>query len=257
MSVFNPQTLPQFLTWTAPPRHDVIGYGVAPEGSVMFIYGEYDTKKSWTAMEAGWAISEGVPWLGYPTYQKKVLLWDAELTPGQSQERWLAFARTRVINTDKLHIAAGVDVKLDGFIGLTELTAAIIDYQYEVVIIDNLYSVMAGDLTTNVAASLFIDNCKKLRAAFPTLVFIIIHHAHQPFIDARTHRQIKQRAYEMFGSSFFTNWADTIIEVSDAEQDTGIPNSVTFTPQKKRLSPFILPTMQFQFELATTQFRLI
>ena len=249
MSPLNPQTVQQLLDWKAPPRQDVLAYGILPAGAVMFLYGEYDTRKSWLAMDMGYSIASGIPWLCYPSKQRRVLLLDGELTKEQSQDRWKAYQVGHSIQSlpsSCLYTAAGVELSIDTFQGMTELANAIQAQQAEVVILDNLYTLMAGDLNNNTAAKLFITNCRRLRTLHnPGVTFVIVHHSHQPTYDFARGKQVKLRAFEMFGSSFFTNWADTIMEVS--HEIPGITDTITLTPQKYRLAPAVPPVMQFNF----------
>lgn len=253
----NPKTLRQLLDWSPPLRLSVVANGIAPEGAVVFLYGVYGTLKTWLSMDFAYQISVGGIWLVYQTVRHRVLVLQSELTEAEYRHRWVLYTQGRTVNSNGLYIVTDAEIKLDTPMGFQMLENAVIANKIEVVVVDNLISVMIGDGTKNVDAQRFIDNCKRLRArTTPPVTFLIVHHAHQPVLDLRTGKTFHQRGYEMFGSSFFADWADTILEVRH-EVDGAFPDSVRVTPEKYRLAEASLPPYTYQFQRQQAQFRLV
>ena len=242
-----PEPLSSFLSWKPEQRPEVVQGGVLPEGQVMFIYGEYGVFKSWLAMDLAYCVSIGEPWLVYPTTRHRVLIVNTEIGPVDYQKRWAVYTAKRTVTSNGLYVATDMDWRLDTGMGLNEIGALVRQYSVELLVIDNLYSTAQGDISKNSDAKVFIDNCKFLQShTTPPVAIVIVHHSRQPLADIRG-QAISQHAYEMFGSSFFPNWADTIMEVKRV-YEPGFSDSVQVSPKKHRLAPFVLDSFTYQFK---------
>mgnify|MGYP001590453997 CR=1 FL=1 len=238
------KSLSDFLAYKPPYRRMVVGNGLLPAQQVMFIYGEYSTWKSWLAQDLAYAVSNGLPWLCWNTSKVNVLMIQTEISAGEYQLRWDAFIRNRgiTVSSNSLYVDSSLDVKLDVSTCIGELKAAIGHYDIGLVIVDNLYSSTTGNISRNDDANIIISNVKML-AASTGVAFVIVHHARQGQMSI-TGEQIRQRGYEMFGSSFLTNWADTILEVTNEDVDKDV---VLVTPQKHRLCVYKPVSASYQF----------
>lgn len=249
----NPETLDSFLQWRAPHRRQIISGGLLPAGQVMFIYGQYSTWKSWLAMDLAYNVSVGRPWLIFGTVTSKVLIINSEITKDSYQERWQGFVSARGISPNgNLLVDTDMELGLDTTTQAQNLAILIKHYAIKLLIIDNLYSATFGDITKNTDANTFIRNAKRI-ATDSSVAVVIVHHSHQPMYDANKGQFISNSGYEMFGSSFFTNWADTIMEARNVFRE-GYPDSVAITPQKHRLAKVKPLTTVFRFNRRTTQF---
>ena len=220
----------------------------------MFIYGEYSTWKSWFAMDAAWSISTGHNWLLFGTVVNRVLIINSEISKLEYQERWSAFTHGRGISPNgNLLIDTDIELNLDNFNSIYALEQWIAFYRIKVLILDNLYSSMKGDLNKNTDSKIFIDNIKKLCAL--GIAVIIVHHSHQPQYTTFGER-IQLGGYTMFGSSYWSNWADTILEVKNIYTE-GYNDTVQVTPQKHRLARLQPLTAVYQFSRQTTEFNLV
>ena len=247
------KSLKDFLAYRPPVRRMILGNGLLPARQVMFIYGEYSTWKSWLAQELAYAVSQGKPWLCWETTRVNVLIINSEISEGEYQLRWDAFVHNRNITpgSNSLYINSSLDVKLDVRESIGEIKAAILQHNIGLVIIDNLYSSTVGNISRNDDANRVIDNVKGLSRDTAS-AFVLIHHARQGQTSI-TGEQIRQRGYEMFGSSFLTNWADTILEVTNEDVDRDV---VRLTPQKHRLCIYRPIEVCYQFNRNTTQFNI-
>ena len=175
----------------------------------MFIYGEYSTWKSWLAMHLAVCLADGVNWLIWKTESAKTLIVNAELSKAAYQGRWQNYFKNhKIANRSNLIIENDQELSLDSFAGINNYVAWLEFHDIKVVIIDNLYTSMTGDLSKNTDANVLIRNVKRIQAL--GIAVVIVHHARQERFD--NYGVVNQRAYEMFGSSFLSNWADTILE---------------------------------------------
>jgi archaellum biogenesis ATPase FlaH len=249
----NPESIDSFLNWQAPYRPSLVQDRLLVPGSVMFIYGEYSTWKSWLAMDLAHSLADGKRWLIWNTLPTKVLIINAELPKGEYQDRWKAYlAHHKIKFPTNLMIDNDQELNLDSFAGINNHIQWLIHYQIKVIIIDNLYTSMIGDLTKNTDTNVLIRNLKRLASL--GIAIVPIHHARQERFD--NHGTVNQSAYEMFGSSFLTNWADTILETRNIYVP-GHTDTITFTPQKHRLARLKpLSTIQC-FNRSTLDFNII
>lgn len=227
----------------------------------MILYGEMGTFKSWLSKDLAYCIVNKPQWLAYPVARHNVLLVQSEVPEYEFWKRWTKYlTHSGYFSNGRyslpLHIETVPDLKLDTSHGISQLADWVKIHNIQVVIIDNLYSTMRGDLTTNVDARYFIDNCKALRAQFGVAI-IIIHHPRQAIYDSIHGSFLRQGAFEMFGSSYFTNWADTILEVRHSYEDQRFSDVLTLTPQKYRLSDWEHDAYEIQFVRRTAQFRVL
>ena len=244
-------TLADFLSYQYPQRRMLVGNGLLPAQQVMFIYGEYSTWKSWLAQELAHSVSKGIPWLCWQTQQARVLIINSEISDGEYQLRWQSFVSNRniTIGSNGLYVDSSLDVKLDVPQAIAELKKVIELHSIQLVIIDNLYSSTLGNISRNDDTNVVIGNVKMLSSTTGA-AFVIVHHARQGQINIQG-EQVKQRGYEMFGSSFLTNWADTILEVVNVDSDKDV---IEVRPQKHRLCRFTPISACYRFNRSKTQF---
>jgi len=248
-----PESLEEFLAWQAPHRPELIQGRLLVPGSVMFLYGEYSTWKSWLAMSLAHALADGSRWLHLKTTPTKVLLINAELPKAEYQSRWKAYlAKHTIKHPENLVVDNDTEMALDSYVGINNYIQWLQFLAVEGVIIDNLYAAMAGDLTKNTDANVLIRNMNRLRAI--GIFVAMVHHSRQE--QYSTTGKVNQRAYEMFGSSFLTNWADTILETRGI-YESGYSDAITLTAQKHRLSPLKPMTTSYNFNRNKLEFELI
>ena len=234
---------------------DFIGYGLLRRRAVMFLYGEYSSFKSWLAQDLAISLASGRDWLIYPTSRARVLIINAELSRLDYRIRWLKMITSRKLLGNeavksRIAIENSAEVKLDTSFGCNYVMSLVEKYRIEVIILDNLFSLAAGNLVSNVDANILIANCKLL-ASRTNVAVVWVHHARQGIIDLRSGGNFIQQAYEMFVSSFLTNWADTIVE---SRKENGHENVITLTPQKHRLSDIHPMGAMFKFNPLKAQF---
>ena len=251
----NPEKLTEFLAWRPPHVPNIIQHGILPKGQVLFLYGEYGTMKSWLVQDMAVSIAKGQPWLIYPTSQARVLMLNTELPKKEYQDRWTVGMQGRKLsNLTDIWLDTTTDLFLDTVGGIGDLLATVTQLSIDVVILDNLYSAVRGDLTKNTTADSLIKNCKVLSHRGISLV--CVHHARQGLVSLGSGKQIFQGAFEMFGSSYLPNWADSIF-ITRHEDVPGLSDTITLTPQKYRLCSYKPLEATYRFSRQTTEFELV
>lgn len=71
--------------------------GVLHKGSKLALGGSSKAFKTWTLLDLAYSVALGVPWLGFPTAQGKVLFVNFEIQPQAWQRRIAALARAKKI----------------------------------------------------------------------------------------------------------------------------------------------------------------
>ncbi|KKM97885.1 hypothetical protein LCGC14_1163570 [marine sediment metagenome] len=246
----NPESLDNFLAWQPPVQQSLVQNNLLTPGSVMFIYGEYSTWKSWLAMVLATSLVDGKPWLIWDTEPVKVLMVNAELSKASYQKRWQGYlGKHKLKNRSSLIIENDQELALDSYAGINNYISWLTFNKVQVLIIDNLYTSMTGDLSKNTDANALIRNMKRVQAE--GIAVVIVHHARQERFD--NYGTVNQRAYEMFGSSFLSNWADTIMEARLGYAQ-GYSDVITLTPQKHRQSILVPLTPVLAFNRSKLQF---
>lgn len=241
----NPISIRELLAKKLPKPKEYVEM-LVQEGSNSFIYGREGSFKSFMAQDMALSIVLGLEWFGYKTTSGRVMLVNAELSEQLWQERWESFQVGKGIKIcksldDRLLTVTDNDLKLDSMTGINELRQAMDKAKVEVVIVDNITSCFAGDITRNTDVSGFINGAKQI-SLVDNKTAVYVHHARQPQMDFRG-RTVKQGTAEMFGSSFLSNWADTIVEVSKVSRDL-----IKMEVQKHRLAHAIPPESLLRFD---------
>jgi RecA-family ATPase len=234
-------TFRELMEWKAPSYRPIIGYDLLPRGQVCVLYGEEGTWKSWIALKLADAVSKGEVWMSYPTIQSRVLLLNTEITQAQYQKRVRTYAQKTHAEFNGVKFSTDLERKLDTTLGLNATVVEVNDALADIIIIDDLYRAMAGDMTKSLDVNRLLDNLNKLRVVTNCAIFIIAH-ARQAAYDTVIGDTVRQGTSELFGMTFLKNWFDTILEVRHTEI-ANVPEAITLTPQKHRLMEFDpLPT---------------
>jgi len=228
--------LTAFLTEKFAYLPQMIGEGLLPRGGVMFLYGDEATWKSWLTLELAFAIIMEKPWLLWATTPGRVLIANPEILEPQYQERLQAYVSKRgFVNgmrppKDKLYLWTDLDVRLDQAYGLYQLEEEVKHSRADIVIVDGLYKVVSTDVTNGGDARKLIDGIDRLRQKYG-FSLVIVHHTRQGLYDSMEGRTVELGTSEMYGSSFYRDWADTIVRIRKEEWGDDV---ITIVPQKVR-----------------------
>ena len=236
-----------FLESVPDNRPSIVEYKILDEGGAMIIYGEYGTLKSWIAMHLAASVSSGNQWLLYGTKPYKVGIINTELTRTEYQRRWVSFTRYHTIDKAQLLIYSPQQISLG-----EHVVHAVRDNHLGLLIIDNLYLSLSGDAKGSQDVKSFLGLMNKIRFEHNCAI-VLIHHTRQPNIDYRG-TQVDLQAYEMFGSSYLPNWADTIMGVAHVKD---MKDCITIRPQKYRLMEAPPVSAVWKFERHRLDLRMV
>ena len=246
------ETVNDFLNHKSVKQPSLIQYNILDLGGSMVLYGETGVWKSWLAMHLADSVSSGRDWLIYPVNSARVGIINTELTTRQYQDRWLSYTNYHNLELSNLFIYSESG-KTFGT-QLKALIGWIHKQQLNMIIIDNLYSSLPGDMKGSEAVKDFIAIMDVIRFNTQCAV-VLIHHSRQPQTDVQG-RVISQAEYEMFGSSYLPNWADTIMEVNKRYVD-GLRDTIGVTIHKYRLMDAPPINAVYRFNRRTLDFEVV
>jgi len=249
------KSLDEFLATPAPDVDYIIKPQLLAAGGTMAVYGRAGTLKSWLCMDMAFSIASGSKWLGvFDTVPSSVLMVQSEQIEAQYQKRVAKFykhysgAAIERINSN-LAFDNDLEIKLDSFTGLNAITEDIKERKPQVVILDCLYQLVSGSVSSEVDLKRFKDNIDHMRQSWLT-AFIIIHHTRKTYGDD------DHGIEEMMSSSIFGNWLDTTIKISSNPPNTNQPTQIEMEFQKVRGAEDEMPPIKFGFNRSTVQFAL-
>jgi RecA-family ATPase len=232
-----PKSLKSFLGEKFVPPVELISPGILAKGHILFLYGDEASWKSWLAMYLSFSFATGDRWLHWQTVKCVVLLVNPEILAPLYQQRLDTYSKKHgFLNgnlPDGFFLENDMNLRLDTAFGAHQLEEGIIDCKADVVILDGLYKVVSTDVVSGTEARRIIDNLDLIRSRLGT-TFIIVHHTRQGLYDMAEGHTIDQGVSEMYGSSLYRNWADTILTVKkEGRHELDV---ISIIPQKYRLA---------------------
>lgn len=218
----------------------------------MAVYGRAGTGKSWLAIELAFALAAGEPWLGlYPTEKCKVLVIQTEQTERQYQRRIVKYCdNLDGVMPDNISFDNDMELKLDQFHGLNAIIQDIEEQQPDVVILDCLYQMISGSVSSEPELKKFKDNIDGLRKRYH-IAFCMIHHPRKTYTG-----NDDMGIEEMLTSSIFGNWLDTAIRVAPLHPDDDQPTEISMRFQKVKDAEDKVPEVRLKFNKKTVRFHL-
>ena len=212
----------ELIAWTPPYQPYIIGSNILIKQGTMMVYGKEETWKSMLiGLDMTFKIATGKPWFGYGTIASPVYNFQGEIPQGFLRERMIKYQTGNKVTSDQVWFSSELYMKLDKGWGYAELEKEIARTQPMVLIIDNLSTSMSGRLTEDYDAGLFLDRMDMLRSKYK-IAIILIHHTR---IAEHSEGDVYHYGTdELFGSSRFARWLDTIIYIDKVEdnEDTGL-----------------------------------
>lgn len=216
----------------------VIEPNILPEGAWMILWGEEETFKSWLVLELAWAVSQGKPWLQYPTRKHNVLLINTELPKPLYHQRAVQMGLTRQAVPDNIFIVTDLSIKLDTDAGEAQLATWVSQSQPGLVIIDNLYRTFQGNMNSGQEVNRFLDTISHIRERWGS-AFVFVHHSRKTAYDSVRNQRVRQGVQDLTGSKYLANNASAIYEVQKLKSIGGnnaillIPEKLTFSKSSK------------------------
>jgi len=216
---FTPQEL---IQWTPPLNPWIIDHDILLEQGTMMVYGREETWKSMLiGLDMAFKISTGQPWFGYHTKASPVYVFQTEIPQAPLRKRMIKYMTGNKTNTNQLWYSSELYMKIDKGWGYSELEKEIARTQPRVLIIDPIFSSMSGKLGDDYDVGLFLDRLDMLRSRYKLAVILIHHTRISEHSEGET---FHYGADELFGSSRWNRWMDTIVFIDKVEdnENTGL-----------------------------------
>lgn len=224
------KSLQVILTETLPVPVSIIGGGLLNAGTKAIMYGKPQAMKSIASKRLLLNVGDGQNWLGLgvPRHGVRVLYVQLEIPEFELQERirLMANGKGGVLESETF-VWNVADLVLDQASGQQELEAEIAATGAELVIIDPIYKIVAGDILQAVYMKQLFDYLDRLIRARGISV-LLVHHQRKGSVGQRGDGD----AEEMLGTVLFNAWPDTIIHVKRVQD--GIVDHLTFRFDKVR-----------------------
>ncbi len=213
------ESLADLVAWQPPKVKYIISHGILLPETRMIIYGRYGSWKSMLAIHTAFCLAEGRTWITYTVAPSKSLLVQTELPKSPFRDRVLKYAKGNEINSENIYFWTEVGLRLDTPYGLAALDAELKERQPQVLIIDPIYKTMTQDISKSVDVQKLLDNID-LEAHRYNLAVILIGHSGKKMYAQDSGIVIDRGADALLGSSYFQDWVDTIISITDLGNDS-------------------------------------
>lgn len=200
----------QILNYQLPKLTPIIDNALLYPATRLFLYGSQKSLKSMLAVDMAFSIAMGTSWLGYKTKRSRVLYVQMELPLPMFKDRLVQYCQGMIV-PDNLYFLCEPKIKLDRSSGLEALENVLAVTLPDVLIIDPLYKIISGDISSHQPVNYLQDNLDGLRDKY-RMALVIVCHTRQAQLD-REGNPIDQGSAEIMGSSNWPNWADATIRV--------------------------------------------
>lgn len=240
----NSFSVEELIAWKAPQISTLIGGQdsalLIPQGK-MVVYGRWGSFKSMLMMDLGFKAGLGRRWLGFPTTPFSVMYLQIEVTQSMMQKRVIKYMTGNSITTppSQFRIITSPFYKFDHDIkGLLKLELAI--HKPDLLIVDPIYKVITGDISSQLDTQRILDRCDELAAVYDMAV-CLVGHIRKPRQDEEGNTINGSLDHELIGSSIYSDWADTLVSMQLVEEQSA-HSLVDVTFEKTRHSEILIPS---------------
>jgi len=225
----------ELIAWTPPYNPYIIASNILINQGTMMVYGKEETWKSMLiGLDLAFKIANGQAWFGYRTIMSPVYILQTENPQAFMRERMIKYMTGNKVNSSQVWYCSELYIKIDKGWGFAELEKEIARTQPKVLIIDNVSSSVSGKLVDDYDVGEFVGRMDMLRAKYHVAI-ILIHHTR--IAEHSEGTTFHYGTDEIFGSSRFPRWLDTIIYIDKVEDNetTGLVG-INLTFEKTRHS---------------------
>jgi len=243
----------ELIAWTPPKQSFIIGSNILVTQGTMMVYGKEETWKSMAiGLDMTFKIANGLDWFGYRTIPSPVYNFQTEIPQGFLRDRMIKYMTGNQANSNQIWFASELYMKLDKGWGYAEIENEVIRTQPKVLIVDNVSSSMSGKLVDDYDSAQFIDRMDMLRSKYKIAV-ILIHHTR--IAEHSEGETFHYGTDEIFGSSRWPRWLDTILYIDKVEDDeiTGLVE-LDLIFEKSRHSPSKLKPIHIRVDRSNLVF---
>jgi len=244
-------TLNELIAWTPPYHEYIISNDILLTQGTMCIYGSEATWKSMMVLDMTFRIASGQSWFGFNTTSSPVYSFQSEIPQTPLRKRAMKYALGNHITSDNFWLCTELYEKIDKGWGFTELDKEMERTNPKVLIIDPIYNSVSAKLVDDYEVGLFLDRLNMLRSKYK-LAVVLVHHSRQA-----EHGEGETYHYgtdELFGSSRFKRWLDTIVFVELTNDGEPIVN-LKLTFEKTRHTEGKLLPIDVEVDRRTLTFR--
>ena len=148
-------------------------------GEAIAIVGSAKAGKSFMALQMALCIAAGLPFLGNPVHQRRVLVANLEVAAGQYKRRLRRMADTLQIDIASLRGWLTIQNLKESGTNWETLRADADSVEADVVLVDPFYQIFEGEEVDEIAVQNAIQSMRRLQAAEKTL--ITVFHAPKGF----------------------------------------------------------------------------
>lgn len=211
MSPLIVETAQQLLDWEPPNVRPIIGRGLLLPGTKCIIFGQWGVGKSLITMDLGLCIATNRSWLGFPINRCSVMTVQTEIPKAQYQIRLKKYVHgNKLAVPPDFYVINESHLKLDKGAGAAALDAAISALKPKVLIIDPIYKVLSGDITSNYDVEKFLDQMDLYIKRYGIAV-ILVGHPKKPSNMNTEEGEVISPGHDLLGASYFMDWTDSAI----------------------------------------------
>lgn len=204
------------MNWKPPyVGNAFISEGILLPETRLIIFGAFGSWKSVLSIYTTFSLANGAPWFGYRTRKSTVFKYQAELPKYMDKERIENYARASNSYPDNVFFKTVDDrAKLDTSWGLQSFAKDIEEVKLRspdtplIVLLDPLYTMMAGHISDEYDVKKFQDNMNTTIAKYHITVIIVHHPRKSKMEEGQT---VDMGGEEIMGSSYWMNWCDTML----------------------------------------------
>lgn len=213
------ETIAELVAWQPESIQSIISDGLLPKGGKLIFFGPMKSWKSMLAMNLSSSIALGESFMGFDCAQQSVMLLQLEIGRAQYRERIIKYLAGRGLAPDDLSgvkIWSTYHLKLDRDHGRNVLERELVAHMPDVLIIDPVYKILTGRVTDSYDVSRLLDNMDLMIDRYG-ISLVLIHHSRQAILDS-SGKVVDRGIEELMGSTYFGNWADSIISTRVEEE---------------------------------------
>jgi len=239
------ESLSELIAWQPAKQNEIISDGLLLPQTSMIMFGGAKAWKSMLALHTGYCIAEGKPWFGFNTTKCTVFKYQVELPKAVDRKRVIKYMNSR--RPSNYFFKTAPYSKIDTGYGKQALERDLVTVQsrrpdtHIVLILDPVYLLITGHISDDYDIKRLLDNLNEVKAKHDVTT-ILIHHTHKTRVDS-SGEVIDLGSEEIMGSSYFNNYADTMVRVKLLNPYTA-KNKVKISFELTRHAESLLPTLE-------------
>lgn len=203
-------TLNELIAWRPPFQEYIISNDILLTQGTMMIYGAEATWKSMSALDMTFRIATGRDWFGFKTFASPVYYFQSEIPQTPLRKRAMKYALGNRVTSDNLWLCTDLYEKVDRGWGKTQMEKELTRTHPKVLIIDPLSFSTSVKLVDDYDVEKLLTIFNFWRKEYQLAVVMIHHNRQEEHVEGQA---FHYGTDELFGSSRFKRWLDTIIFV--------------------------------------------